>query len=58
MRFAIFWVFFRSGMTKLHDWETTLALFQDEYHVPLLNPTVAAYMGTAGELALPVLLLS
>ena len=49
-------VFFRSGLTKLDDWETTLDLFMDEYHVPLLNPTVAAYMGTAAELVLPVLL--
>jgi putative oxidoreductase len=50
-------VFFRSGLTKLRDWDTTLALFQDEYHVPLLDPTVAAWAGTAGELALPVLLM-
>ena len=49
-------VFFRSGLTKLHDWDTTLALFENEYHVPLLNPTVAAFMGTGAELALPVLL--
>ena len=51
-------VFFRSGLTKLNDWETTLALFVDEYHVPLLSPTVAAYLGTAAELALPVLLVA
>jgi putative oxidoreductase len=25
-----------SGLTKLRDWDTTLALFEDEYHVPLL----------------------
>lgn len=49
-------VFFRSGLTKLRDWDTTLALFNDEYHVPLLDPTVAAIAGTAGELLLPVLL--
>ncbi|WP_422566685.1 DoxX family protein [Ideonella sp.] len=49
-------VFFMSGLTKLRDWDTTLALFQDEYHVPLLSPDVAAVMGTAGELVLPVLL--
>ncbi|MES2957437.1 MAG: DoxX family protein [Pseudomonadota bacterium] len=49
-------VFFLSGLTKLRDWETTLALFADEYHVPLLSPEVAAAAGTAGELALPVLL--
>ena len=49
-------VFWRSGLTKLRDWETTLALFGDEYRVPLLDPTVAAFLGTGGELALPVLL--
>lgn len=49
-------VFFLSGLTKIRDWSITLALFQDEYHVPLLPPELAAYMGTAGELGLPVLL--
>ncbi|WP_428422527.1 DoxX family protein [Methylibium sp.] len=48
--------FFRSGLTKIVDWETTLALFQDEYKVPLLPPHIAAVMGTGGELVLPVLL--
>lgn len=48
--------FFWSGLTKIKSWETTLALFQDEYKVPLLPPELAAYMGTAGELGLPVLL--
>jgi putative oxidoreductase len=49
-------VFFLSGLTKLRDWDITLALFQDEYHVPLLPPAVAAVAGTTGELVLPVLL--
>lgn len=49
--------FFKSGLTKLRDWDTTLALFQDEYKVPLLPTDVAAVMGTWGELVLPVLLL-
>jgi putative oxidoreductase len=49
-------VFFASGLTKLRDWDTTLALFTDEYQVPLLPPDVAAVLGTAGELVLPVLL--
>ncbi len=49
-------VFFMSGLTKIRDWDTTLALFMDEYKVPFLSPAVAAAMGTAGELALPVLL--
>ena len=48
--------FFRSGLTKIRDWDTTLALFADEYHVPLLPPALAALTGTAGELLLPVLL--
>lgn len=49
-------VFFLSGLTKIRDWDITLALFMDEYKVPLLPPAVAAIMGTAGELVLPVLL--
>lgn len=48
--------FFLSGLTKIRDWGTTLALFRDEYHVPLLPPELAAYLGTGGELVLPVLL--
>lgn len=50
-------VFFLSGLTKVRDWDTTLLLFTEEYRVPLLSPGVAAVMGTAGELVLPVLLL-
>lgn len=49
-------VFFLSGLTKLRDWDITVALFTDEYQVPLLPPAVAAAMGTMGELVLPVLL--
>lgn len=55
-RLYIAQVFFLSGLTKLRDWETTVALFTDEYKVPLLPPAAAALMGTAGELLLPVLL--
>ncbi len=51
------YAFFASGLTKINDWGTTVALFTDEYKVPLLSPSVAAFMGTAGELVLPVLLL-
>jgi putative oxidoreductase len=49
-------VFFLSGLTKIRDWDVTLALFQDEYKVPWLSPALAAALGTAGELLLPVLL--
>ncbi|MCV2368806.1 DoxX family protein [Roseateles oligotrophus] len=48
--------FFLSGLTKLRDWSTTLALFESEYMTPFLSPEVAAWMGTGGELLLPVLL--
>jgi putative oxidoreductase len=55
-RIYVAYVFFLSGLTKLRDWGTTVSLFTDEYKVPLLSPEVAAVMGTAGELVLPVLL--
>ena len=50
-------VFFQSGMVKIANWSGTLALFQNEYHVPLLPPVAAAYLGAGAELGLPVLLL-
>lgn len=56
-RLYIAQVFFLAGLTKIQDWETTLLLFTEEYQVPLLSPAVAAFMGTAAELVLPVLLL-
>lgn len=49
-------VFFASGLTKIHDWSVTLALFTDEYHVPIVPPAMAAVLGTATELSMPVLL--
>ncbi len=48
--------FFKSGLTKIQSFETTIMLFEYEYSVPFLSPTLAAYMGTAAELILPVLL--
>lgn len=49
-------VFLLSGLTKVRDWDTTLALFTDEYHVPLLPPELAAWLGTGAELVFPILL--
>ena len=40
-------VFFKSGLTKIKSWDSTLYLFSDVYQVPLLNTDVAAYMATA-----------
>ena len=49
-------VFFKSGLTKIQSWDSTLYLFSDVYQVPLLPSDIAAYMATAGELGLSVLL--
>ncbi len=49
-------IFWKSGMTKIASWDSTVALFTYEYHVPLLSPEMAAFMGTAVELTMPVLL--
>ena len=49
-------VFLLSGLTKIKSWQTTLDLFAYEYAVPVLSPKLAAYLGTAAELTLPVLL--
>jgi putative oxidoreductase len=57
MRLYVSKVFFLAGLSKLRDWNMTISLFVDEYHVPFLPPELAAYLATAAELALPVLLL-
>jgi putative oxidoreductase len=49
-------VFFKSGLTKIATWNSTLYLFSDVYHVPLLDPEVAAWLATSAELGLSVLL--
>ncbi len=56
IRLLVASVFFKSGLTKIASWSTTLALFENEYMVPVLPPQVAAYVGTGVELGLPVLL--
>lgn len=48
--------FWKSGLLKLSSWDTTLYLFNNEYHTPLLPPEVAAVAGTFGELFFPILL--
>ena len=58
IRVYVAWVFLKSGMHKIGDWETTLVLFEYEYQVPLLNFELAAYLATFGELVFPVLLIA
>ena len=49
-------VFFKSGLTKIASWSSTVSLFENEYAVPLLPPEIAALLGTGVELFFPVLL--
>jgi len=49
-------VFWKAGLTKIDDWESTVALFENEYKVPLLSPELAATLGAGAELFFPVLL--
>ena len=53
---AVFW---QSGQTKVagfHLRPGAVALFQNEYQLPVIDPTAAAYLSAAGEHVLPVLL--
>ncbi|MCG5072389.1 DoxX family protein [Paraburkholderia sp. RG36] len=56
LRWFVGWQFFKSGLVKISDWGSTLSMFHDVYHTPLLPPDIAAVMGAFGELTFPVLL--
>ena len=49
-------VFLWSGWLKITSWDSTLYLFAHEYKIVGMSPTVAAYLGTAAEIGLPILL--
>ncbi|HJV43864.1 DoxX family protein [Caulobacter sp.] len=59
-RLGVAAVFFLSGRTKvdglLHITDGTYALFESEYHVPLLPPVVAAHAATYSEHLFSILL--
>jgi putative oxidoreductase len=58
-RISIAGVFWRSGQTKVEGWhitDATLFLFKDEYKLPLIDPTLAAYLATFAEHFFPVML--
>ncbi len=57
IRLYLAWAFLASALTKIKDWNITLALFENEYHVPLLSPAAAAFLGTTAEFGLPLLLI-
>jgi putative oxidoreductase len=59
-RFGIAGIFFMSARTKVEGWLTVsdnaIALFADEYKVPLLPPEIAAHMAAYAEHLFPLLL--
>jgi putative oxidoreductase len=55
-RIAIAAVFWSSGLTKIASWDTTIALFRDEYMVPLLPPEIAAVISATFELSCSMLI--
>jgi len=56
MRVALGTIFLKSALAKTASWDTTVALFREEYAVPLLPPELAAELATATELVCAVLL--
>ena len=53
---AVFW---QSGETKVDGWhlsDNAVDLFRDEYRLPVIDPTVAAYLAAFAEHFFPVLL--
>jgi putative oxidoreductase len=55
-RWYVSWQFWKSGYIKVTNWQSTLYLFENEYHTPVLSPHVAAVAGSFGELFFPTLL--
>ncbi len=55
-RWYVSWQFLKSGYLKITSWSSTLYLFENEYHTPVLPPHAAAVAGTCGELFFPALL--
>jgi len=56
LRLGVSLVFFRSFLSKIESWDTTLLLFENEYQVPLLPPGIAAFLATGLELVGPIML--
>jgi putative oxidoreductase len=53
---AVFW---QSGATKVAGWHlkpSAIALFENEYQLPLIDPTIAAYVSAFSEHIFPILL--
>ncbi|MHB1676252.1 MAG: DoxX family protein [Sulfuriferula sp.] len=55
-RWYVAYVFFMSGLQSLRDWDGTLWLYDNEFHILFMPPHIAAVFGVAGEVLLPPLL--
>lgn len=55
-RIALAEVFWSSAQAHLSNWATTLYMFENSYHVPLLPSDLSAYLAVAMELVTPPLL--
>src|SRR5437667_11414372 len=56
-RLAVAGVFLHAGLTKIASWEPTVALFRDEYRVPVLPPVLAATLTATFEVGCSALIL-
>jgi putative oxidoreductase len=56
-RLAVASVFLPAGLIKAYSWEGTVALFRDEYQVPVFSPVVLAGLTTCFELGCSTLLI-
>jgi putative oxidoreductase len=56
-RLGVASVFLKAGLTKASSWESTVALFRDEYRVPVFPPDLAAALATTFELACATMLI-
>ena len=56
-RLGVASVFLKAGMVKVSSWESTVALFRDEYRVPVVPPELAARMAATFELGCSTLLI-
>jgi putative oxidoreductase len=59
-RFAIAGIFFLSGRTKVEGWlavtDEAVALFREEYRLPVIPPEIAAHLAAYAEHLFPILL--
>ncbi len=49
-------IFFKSGLTKIANIDSTISLFEYEYALPIISPVIAAYSSIGFELGCSVLL--